>query len=291
MSVIVLDGPEKAGKTTLARQVMALDPSVRYRHWGPVASITEYDRPLVDDVPPDHLVIWDRSWASEHVYDRLLRRGAVLGADPWYGEWKYGTSARSNGLLVMMLGEDPSVLESRRTPDDHTVIPAEVERAQFKWYAHEYGWQVYEGNPPDLAADLLTMVYAERARAGGRHVPVWAGPWDARVVFVGDRRNESSGFGWRPFDSRYTREYGLALGRDAVRCAWTNTDCDPGWLRGRAVVACGQVAAGWCYQQCVNVRTMVPHPSYLFRWGKMAGMRTGVVEEIRYIVSKEMQNG
>lgn len=72
MTVIVVDGPEAAGKSTfIARRF----PGVDVRRWGPVDSVDEYVKPFHEDRIADKLVIWDRSWASEVVYNQLMGRG------------------------------------------------------------------------------------------------------------------------------------------------------------------------------------------------------------------------
>lgn len=66
--IIVIEGPEKAGKTTLTKFLIAKKP-MEIRHWGPVDPDDRvYTEQLIKDVESDNWIIWDRCWPSEHVY-------------------------------------------------------------------------------------------------------------------------------------------------------------------------------------------------------------------------------
>ena len=291
MSVIVLDGPEKAGKTTFARLLQKLDPRVRYRHWGPVKDHREYLDPLAEDVARPYPVVWDRAWPSEFVYGTMLDRRGELVTDPFLGEWYYGRLALMNGVRIVV-APMPDVLKQRRLEEpDPTDLPVDPfwERLHYVNYADHWGWQVFTRTETEQARAVLDVAWRKIAR-----VPIevqgslcYVGPWDAGVVFVGDERNPNDLVGL-PFSSRLTTNYGRALGPSAMKCGWTNaSEADPLWLRGKTVVACGQRALTWCYRNGLEVHGF-PHPSYLYRWGKAAGQVVRVETEIRAIVAKEV---
>lgn len=284
MSVIVLDGPEKAGKTSFARALQREDPRVRYRHWGPVAEHGDYYEALMEDVARPYPVVWDRSWASESVYARLLGRPRVLADDPFLGEWLYGRSAISNGLRIM-LAPSEMVLTGRRyhaaDPNDLPVDPGE-ERAMFLQYADQWGWSVFMDAPPSTVQVVLRKSWHKLREGAVYRPPVWAGRHDARVVFVGDRRNPNAQF-QIPFASDYTARYGRALGPIALRCGWTNTDFEPALLHGPRLVACGGAASTWL-EVAGLPHEMVPHPAWLYRWGNASDQIIDAEHTIRRIV-------
>src|SRR3989304_2111146 len=105
MSVIVFDGPEKAGKSTIIEALRQYAKSTKFfdrvyvRHWGPVSPD---DRVYAHELSQDstcfnELVIWDRCWPSEYVYGNLLGRSRRGTGDPWLLEWLHGRAVQSNG--------------------------------------------------------------------------------------------------------------------------------------------------------------------------------------------------
>lgn len=147
MPIMLIDGPEKAGKSTFVSKMRQSDECSVLRQWGPVSSIVEYLGPLAEDyaiVQEGGFVIWDRSWASEFVYNKLVRNRPTDGrtldfleTGPWL---KY--------LVKIMLVSTDDTLKSRRQehrdPTDHKVDPKE-ERAAFISYGKQFNWTIIEG--------------------------------------------------------------------------------------------------------------------------------------------------
>jgi hypothetical protein len=281
--LVIVDGPEKSGKTTLVEELRNL--GAFSNHWGPVTSDAEYSAAINGSVErrkdksnpflsPDDVVVWDRGWASESVYSTLLGRGRRLGSDPWLGEWLYG---RAFCRRVMLLGPDERTLARLRTPDDLPIDPG-VERGEFIRYGGQWGWErVFNDHRPGYARTLAGRIMDEV-----RHMPVvpdppvYCGPHNPRVVVVGERRsadpNPPEG-SYLPWTSRYTTEMGRALGRLGLRVGWTNAYDEPTDVVRRAglVVAAGKVAYDWCYEALIGrpVKLLrVAHPAWLYRWGK-----------------------
>jgi hypothetical protein len=281
--LVIVDGPEKSGKTTLVSELRNLGAFVS--HWGPVGSDAEYATSIRGSVErrkdksnpflgPDDVVVWDRGWASESVYSTLLGRGRRLGSDPWLGEWLYG---RAFCKRVMLLGPDPEALKRLRTPDDLPVDP-HTERGAFAAYGIQWGWDCIINSHRIGAARTLAGHIMDEVR----HMPVvpdppaYCGPRNPRVVVVGEVRstdpNPPEG-SYLPWTSRYTTEMGRALGVQGLRVGWTNAYDEPTDVVRRAelVVAVGKVAHDWCYEALVGwpVKLLrVAHPAWLYRWGK-----------------------
>lgn len=136
MPIIIIDGPEKAGKSTLIKN-LAL-PSVDVTHWGPVDSVYEYFVPLkqaIDRSSTGEWIIWDRSWASEWVYNDLLnRRSNVESAFQLLEDM-----CDQHGVIRLGVLAPQEVLEKRRTPDDHDVEP-QNELYTYQQYFKYHDW-------------------------------------------------------------------------------------------------------------------------------------------------------
>lgn len=285
MPIIVLDGPDCSGKTYVAR-LLEKRYGARVRHWGPITPDDRvYAEPLREDIHSGDLIVWDRSWVSEHVYAKLLGRDRRLRDNPWLGEWLHTRAVRTVGLGMILLGPDVATLERLRKDHPGTLLAdAQDEVDAFRSYAERFGWRVLNNYHTSYDARDLADVLAARARqvvTYGEQVsiawpPGYCGPPDARVVFVGD---EPGGGGhsvpgsWLPFCSRFTMRYGELLGNEAFKCGWTNRSaCPPQTLRMsriKLVIACGARAQRWVKFYAVHSNVLpVPHPSWLYRWGR-----------------------
>lgn len=144
---VVLDGPEKAGKTTIALSLMQLaedkgHQSV-YRHFSGVNPVTaESLGQLMTDLDEFGLVLWDRSWASEAVYRDMGVPRLVPEAIAEDGEEMFAVFQPTK---VMVVGPSSSRLAELRGDDDLAIVPA-LERLAFLKYAQEHHWARME-NP------------------------------------------------------------------------------------------------------------------------------------------------
>lgn len=159
---IVIDGPEKAGKSTLARAICLLvadrGGSV-YRHFsGSDPVTTEAIQAAYDQLDATPVLVWDRSWASGEVYQSLgvpqLPIAVLAGGE--------GLAAPLRPLRVMLIGPDAETLAAKRTPDDLPIDPA-VERRAFQQYARTHGWSTV-ANPHEPG---MTEALAEYVLNGG----------------------------------------------------------------------------------------------------------------------------
>lgn len=285
--IIIVDGPEKVGKTTIIRTMKNIlgDKVGWVRRWGPVSPDDRAYTPFLqaDSASTDHIHIWDRSWASEHVYAKLLDRDRRLRVDPWLGEWLHSRAVWANGMCVMVLPKNAEALAPRRTEDDLPVDPI-AETYEFNSYATRFMWvKVFTGSDPDdsykIAKYLISLM--DRFTLEVKRIPpIYCGPVDARVVFVGEKPSTYGSIpgGWLPFTSRLTTELGRSLGDEALMCGWTNASgIDPTLLRSREiVVSCGNYARNWVNwnvlapaQQFTGrapLNLHIPHPAWLYRF-------------------------
>lgn len=300
MPVLVIDGPEKAGKSTLIGRIVELWQAqvsglpAHIKHWGPVKSDTEYLHQLKHDMTlePERLVIWDRSWASEHVYGLLLQRPRRLALDPWLGEWLYGRAAD----LKVVLHSHGDERATRRDSTDLPVNPY-LEGGAFQEYAQRFGWQVLENDYTEGRlthnASCLVSWLTNLVRYRG-NPPVYCGSQDSPVVVVGEARNEHATFegAWLPLTSALTIPLGRALGDAAMRVGWTNAhDALPAPLRSaKLLVALGDRADTFCrFHVGHNNVLKLPHPSWLFRYGRNRGLIEPTMDKFRSAVGKYME--
>lgn len=291
-----VDGPEKAGKSTLC-SYLEREHGFRVRHWGKWSHHSVQLAALKEDLAYVDLggrVVWDRGWLSESAYGHLLQRDEELAEDPWLGQWLYGR-AFTAGVVVY---RDPRVLWKNRTPDDLPVDTRDEVR-RYKEIAALTGTPTYLSTPAETKQSYATRVgnilfkqHYDRTKVRGCPAPVQVGPAPARVAFVGEKRSSFAGSNkgaWLPFTSRYTERYGRLLGAMAFQCSWTNAwDCDPVTVRSaELLVACGERAQKWASRVVDHGNILnVPHPSWLYRWGKADGEIGAVEERILAAVTK-----
>jgi len=299
-AIVYVDGPEKAGKTTLVN-ALADRLQARVRHWGPVSPDDRVYAPVLrEDVEGEGVVIWDRGWVAEHVYAALLgRTDRRIGTDPWLGEWLHGRVLRTVGVGLIVLGRSAELLRERRDVTDLPVDPGE-ERAAFLDYARRFRYRTVLDTVThfdSILSDTVDQVFWVQRRVQSIP-PVYCGPVDAKVMVVGERRAgktpKTIPGGWLPFTSEWTTQFGRLFGDAAVTSVgWTNAaDCPPQSLRStETLVTCGEAARRWAehYVNHPNI-VAVPHPSWLYRWGKARGQVQRIEDRIRYLTTPEGEN-
>ncbi len=147
---VVLDGPEKAGKSTIAGALMRLAEAEGrhsvYRHFSGVAPVTaESLSQLMIDLDEFGLVLWDRSWASEAVYRDMGVPRLVPGAIAEDGEEMFTVF---QPIKIMIVGPSSRRLAELRGDDDLAIVPL-LERNAFLKYAQEHHWARMENHHED----------------------------------------------------------------------------------------------------------------------------------------------
>lgn len=155
--IIIVDGPEKAGKTTLIRR---LAEKIGYRvvkQSGPAKpNFLIYLVQLLDNIGDGGGVIWDRSWASEFVYRTLMGEETP---NPVVMEFLMG---RIPTLKVMVLGTGDEEQFSMRTSDDMPVNPA-TERRLFEMYGDAFGWLVFHNSYTETSLETMVRIVSGNA--------------------------------------------------------------------------------------------------------------------------------
>lgn len=289
--IIIFDGPEKVGKTTiinaLAKWLTDDNMAVKILKWGPVDPDDRVYTPALQECArsPGEIFIWDRSWASEHVYALLLNRNRRLRLDPWLGEWLHGRAVTPNGLLYMVLPPFQSDAFIRDRDSTDLDVDPNVETALFSHYADRFSWRKILGTRntswlnntvKSIIGDIMKKFSECTPYSYGINYTdpnLFAGPANASVLFVGESPSsgESIPGSWLPFTSRLTTKLGRTLGDGAMQCGWTNASvADPRWLSFRkVVVSCGRVAQKWVEKHAdwkTSKILCIPHPSWLYRY-------------------------
>lgn len=313
MPVIVVDGPEKSGKSTFIEVLVhLLGPKTRVRHHGP--PISTQGRPLdlrysaelqADLASTAQYTIYDRCWASDHVYDSWLKRpNSRLASNAFLGEWMYGRAVATAGARVMLLGPSDAHLYARRTPDDHALQP-HLERQAFQQYAETWGWDRSLRNSTDpsaleaLAKDVIELAKRRtldmmNLRLGPLVYTGWAYP---RVLFVGEVSSTKASLlgAFLPFSSMESTAFAQSIGPLALKCGWVSAVAvtDELLSRARLIVTCSAGAKdrvnefsrrGLSRPQIMDIH----NPSWLYKWGEAAGLRAPTEVRVRRTVFQHL---
>lgn len=112
--MILLEGPDRCGKTTVAEMLRGLLPGWSYRHHTkpPVDAYTYFAWFLADTHPR---VIVDRMHWSAQVYDKVFERSAALTPHQWR---LIELAHMSRGTTVYCLNDDPQQIFNRWGDDE-----------------------------------------------------------------------------------------------------------------------------------------------------------------------------
>ncbi len=256
MTLVIIDGPEKAGKSTL---IQALVEHLRRTgreaesiHWGRMDSDDRvYSSYVMNHVLTNKIWVWDRGWPSEHVYGVLLNRDRRMRDNPWIGEWLHGRATQTNGVRIILTGPSPEELSNLRDESDHLVDPRK-EQELYAWYGNAFKWKVIQNqhtkaslNEQVQKIDALIMANAETSTFSASRR---CGPPTSKVGFFGAPEYEPYlPGGWLPFTSSRASAWAQhTLGYSAFDCQWMNEDSlyDPPELLSNfeLLVLCGTKA-------------------------------------------------
>lgn len=145
--IILIDGPENSGKTTVAKAIGEWMESMD--GGGSFVYVKQSGRALPDEniyipqlysqaVDKTKMFVWDRGWPSEFVYGRILDQDRPLAKNPFLGYWKFDRIVQSAGLGVILSGENLAAMDEMRSDEDIQTTAAD-ERALFEDYADTFG--------------------------------------------------------------------------------------------------------------------------------------------------------
>ena len=217
--LIIIEGPDQVGKTTLAGRLAAtLQTSsgherdvVEVLHCGPPMKhpLDEYERPLWDyrSGTGEH-VICDRWHLGERVYPAVLGRPTEMDNASWYHIELF---LRSRGALLVPMFGDPDVLSFRIEPMQHWPDDAAFEnwqvrhRWEVKRLFDEYvrvsllphfpipGTGVHGTQPPALEPIIAAARLAEDLAKATSGYETYIGSGTPRALLLGERRGNSKG--------------------------------------------------------------------------------------------------
>ena len=127
--LIVVEGPNKVGKTRLAKMIAASwENNVQYIHHPKVANTPEvvWKELLEVHNNPDTLFIYDRWWLSDLVYAPHDNTESKFPLNAFYMEEAFGGLADAVGLRLLLLGSPEELLTRRGDDDDKLDVRHEL---------------------------------------------------------------------------------------------------------------------------------------------------------------------
>ena len=211
MTNIIIEGPEKAGKSTLVEEILTgFEPELSRRiHCVGRDSSNGfgYLHDFFRGLDSAEIQVWDRAWIGEFVYGKLLGDARLFAHDPFAAEWFYGRVMNGRGGKFVLIPEDIRELAKRRDESDLDVDPIQ-EAKYFKLYAMKWGYE-FLFNDYDAASLMTNAVRARKSAFVNVHSvrsTNYVGALRPTVTFVGDTFQEFP-FVHRPFYNRVAAEY------------------------------------------------------------------------------------
>lgn len=292
--VIIVDGPEKAGKSTLIKeltwQLEGKGVQVHHRRWGQIKPDDRvYSAPLQQDlgVQTKGVTIWDRGWPSEHVYGKLLNRQRRGATNPWILEWLHGRAVHGRGIKAILLPEDSATPAQHR---DDTDLPVSVseEIQTYTKYGRDFGYDFYMNNYTEErvqhnATSIINSLPAEEPVSARYLTHTTLHPEFSPRLIVGEGRNpndfKTMAGAWLPFSSakmcQFVQKY---FGNEALRLQWCNMeDFERGVLPISVLKSAGKVYTFGRLAEAFALRNkVVPaysflHPAFFARWNTDRG--------------------
>lgn len=285
--IVLLSGPEKVGKSTLAGKLH--DASRKYG-WHVACcnfrypsgfSSSVYRDALKFGTRRDTLVIMDRGWPDGAVYDQLLDRRPSV--DETRAEWCFGVALKTMGVGIMMI---PPHRLGELEADDH-VIDYEKEAMAFRNYGGRWGYDVVDPlNDTGLVERLLNA--CEKFSRFVVAPPQYVGPPYPEVMLIGEKLSEStrSPYAWVPMSTYAWDSVATVVGNDP-RVGRTNAaELQNITLIKKVKDAARVVAFGVEAEKVVRqIKTAspvyLPHPAAVCRWGRYEDYRETFLADIR----------
>lgn len=279
--LIVLEGADGAGKTTLAREIVAQLPGSRVLHAGPLPKsihpLTMYEGALRSYRPggDDH-IICDRWHLGEAVYPQVLRRSTRWNDAV---ERHLRLFMRARGAYVVLLDPPTSELKTRlETRGDDLVSTDMLDAIAFGFIR-----LAERGNVDDVVTQFVTprriinnALAAERAAKALRPFETYVGPPRPLTLLFGEKRGVGGKFthqrmpSFMPYPGT-SGHYLLSHMRDTVTVGLANAcDADDPRELWKALGEPQVVALGRCaHDELTHLGVQhgaVPHPQFVRRF-------------------------
>lgn len=299
--LIVIEGPDGAGKTHLANELctrmikrLPIPSEVRVLHKGPPFRhpLDEYVTPLLHyRITNDHLIC-DRWHLGEAVYPRVLARETQW--DVAVGRY-IELFLRSRGASVQVLAPSCQVIERQvaagpiRTSALDIILRMQCEDVQrlFREEGERYGRIVYDGTPdPETVIDTAELLDT----ASRKLIPfvTYVGSPSPKILLLGDVRGVNGSMARGPMPAfapfHATSGHYLLSHLDVIEhnVGLANAaDADDPWelwniLGQPPVVTLGRVAHDVCSERGIP-HGAVPHPQFIRRFHHREGDLYGKV--------------
>lgn len=221
--LIILEGPNKAGKSSLAKKILEgfWPEKSKTIHWTgeDKAEGFGYMRSFIYWLDHPWPCVFDRAWVGEFVYGKLLQQPRFFAEDPFVAEWFYSRALQGRGEKYIVLPEDNSKLAELRDEGDFPEIEiSSVEESRtFEIYGARWGYKILK-NDYTLETQNGFAVAARKSVCVPVHkVPStdYIGSLNPSWTFIGDSRQGFS-FQNRPFFNEYAAEYFRPFGLEAI---------------------------------------------------------------------------
>jgi len=266
---IMLEGPDGAGKTTLANSLQLLLPGATYTHHGPAAGLTpnELSGSYMASMKPAFMgdLILDRGWLSEPIYSRVYRKTDSRVSSAHQRMLERAALALNMKLVICL----PPFADCAMVFKGRDELLEDISQLR----------DVYQGYTVDLMTSLPAAKYdytaGETAAELLSRLPDRPTP---KVILIGDRPTTTN-----PHQSKFQVPFVSFNGRGCSE--WLAVELDEGcvneadlcWFNaysstlehldpdrlpvGLPVIALGSNASAWCRAHSISHR-LAPHPQY-----------------------------
>lgn len=286
--VIILEGPDGGGKTTLAKKLVS--EGFEYRHEGPppvgTDLIAHYLRILNDSLESPNNVVHDRLWLGERIYGPVARGVDRIGP---MGQVLFERLHRSKYIdqYICSPGYELAKVnygEKIKEKDDYLKCFDNWTSVYSAYQHHVSTSSIKEFNySKDSWESILHRPEGEIQRTLPKGT---IGSSDAKYLFVGDRPNHPSidvPFFALTGSSGYLNSAITALDLGEENLAFSNATSPKGEIHSLSTIVrrlpklehiflMGNVAKQWYMDQRIKEESrhcrahLVPHPSYLKRF-------------------------
>jgi len=189
--LIILEGPDGGGKSTLARE-LAAELKAEIWHRGPPTShpLDEYETPLFPYRPREDVdIVCDRWHVGEWVYPQVLGRKSQADDATWR-HIELFLAAR--GALIIYIMPELDVLRQRiRQDGDWLIKESQLEEIYelYEMQTYRTDMRVNVVRHVDPAHVIAAAKGLENQAASIRHSGSYVGPPDPKMLYVGERRS------------------------------------------------------------------------------------------------------